>query len=150
MSALLPRPRAGEPGVFDVHVPADLPYFQGHFDGHPVLAAVVQLELLVLRRTAAVWPELTRLRRLTRLRFRTPILPGDTIELRLERAPPETPPQPLPKEGLGTEESREQRGAGDPRRAPGGGVSERVHFEIRRAGEVCSSGTLHFAGEADP
>jgi hypothetical protein len=32
--------------------------------------------------------------------------------------PPETPPQPLPKEGLGTEESREQRGAGDPRRAP--------------------------------
>jgi fatty acid CoA ligase FadD9 len=32
--------------------------------------------------------------------------------------PPETPPQPLPKEGLGTEESREQRGVGDPRRAP--------------------------------
>jgi phospholipase/carboxylesterase len=31
--------------------------------------------------------------------------------------PPETPPQPLPKEGLGTEESREQRGAGDPWRA---------------------------------
>jgi apolipoprotein N-acyltransferase len=35
----------------------------------------------------------------------------------LKRVPPETPPQPLPKEGLGTEESREKRGAEDPRPA---------------------------------
>jgi pimeloyl-ACP methyl ester carboxylesterase/acyl carrier protein len=42
----------------------------------------------------------------------------DEALARLEGSRRETPPQPLPREGLGREESREQRGAGDPRRAP--------------------------------
>jgi 3-hydroxymyristoyl/3-hydroxydecanoyl-(acyl carrier protein) dehydratase len=84
VAAFAPR-RRGDSTLFDVEVPADLVYFQGHFDGEPILAGVVQLDLLVLRTVAAVWPELERLRRITRLRFSVPIRPGDQLEMRLAR-----------------------------------------------------------------
>jgi 3-hydroxymyristoyl/3-hydroxydecanoyl-(acyl carrier protein) dehydratase len=83
-----PRPRPGQPGAFDVHVPRELTYFEGHFDGHAILAGIVQLEILIARQVSAIWPELTRIRRVTRLRFRVPIHPGDDIVLELERPKP--------------------------------------------------------------
>ena len=82
------RPRSGSPGTFDVHVPADLAYFQGHFPGEPILAGVVQIEL-VLEHVALTWPELARLATVRRLRFRRPIRPGDDLELAVERSAPE-------------------------------------------------------------
>ena len=81
-------PRAGAPGLFDVHVSRDLEYFRGHFEGEPILAGVVQLDILVLRQVAAMWPELTNLHRVTRLRFVRPIRPDDDLELSLTRPAP--------------------------------------------------------------
>ena len=83
-----PRPRSEEPGLFDVAVPRDLAYFEGHFPGDGVLAGVVQLQVLVVRQAAVMWPELERPRRLSRLRFRRPIRPGDDLVLRLTRPEP--------------------------------------------------------------
>jgi acyl-coenzyme A synthetase/AMP-(fatty) acid ligase len=82
------KPIAGRPGAFDVHVPVDLAYFEGHFEGHPILPGVVQLEILVARQVTAAWPELMRVRQITRLRFRAPISPGDDLVLSLERPEP--------------------------------------------------------------
>jgi acyl-coenzyme A synthetase/AMP-(fatty) acid ligase len=83
-----PRSRPARPGVFDVHVPPELEFFGGHFPGDPILAGVVQLEMLVLRQVAATWPHLTNVARISRLRFRRPIRPGDDLELSLVLAAP--------------------------------------------------------------
>jgi hypothetical protein len=85
---LEPRARPGAPGVFDVHVPADLSYFRGHFPGDPLLPGVVQLDVLVLAQARASWPGLEHLARVTRLRFRRPIRPGDDVELSLSHPAP--------------------------------------------------------------
>jgi uncharacterized membrane protein len=79
------RPRDGNPGGFDVHVPANLAYFEGHFDGHAILPGVVQVEVLVARQIAITWPELARIRRVTKLRFKRPIRPGDDLVLQITR-----------------------------------------------------------------
>ncbi len=76
-------------GELEIHelvleVPADLRWFQGHFDGNPVLPATVQLHE-ALRLMATIWPDLTALRRITGAKFRRPIRPLDSLRLRLER-----------------------------------------------------------------
>jgi 3-hydroxymyristoyl/3-hydroxydecanoyl-(acyl carrier protein) dehydratase len=84
----VPRPRPGSSGIFDLHVPPDLAYFRGHFPGEPILAGVVQIEL-VLEHVALTWPDLARLVGIRLLRFRRPIHPGDDLELAVERSAPE-------------------------------------------------------------
>jgi 3-hydroxymyristoyl/3-hydroxydecanoyl-(acyl carrier protein) dehydratase len=64
-------------------VPPDLVYFQGHFDGMPVLPAVVQMDGLVLRQIDRLWPDLGAPRQVLRLKFKRLIGPGDRLELRL-------------------------------------------------------------------
>ncbi|HMF44387.1 MAG TPA: AMP-binding protein [Polyangia bacterium] len=71
-----------------ITIPHDWHFFRGHFDGFPVLAGVVQLNEIVLRELRACWPEHRRLRRITALKFRKPIGPGDALELALVRTPP--------------------------------------------------------------
>lgn len=68
----------------DVRVPRELFYFRGHFPGHPVLPGVAQLERVVLAQISALWPDLGAPRRVTRLKFKQPIEPGDNLRLRLE------------------------------------------------------------------
>jgi acyl-coenzyme A synthetase/AMP-(fatty) acid ligase len=70
-----------------VRAPAGLIYFQGHFEGHPILPGVVILRDLVLRETQRAWPELRHLRRLARVKFNRPLRPDDTFTLRITRAP---------------------------------------------------------------
>lgn len=67
-----------------VEVPADLAYFEGHFEGRPILPAVAQLAALVVPQVAALHPELGPLRRADRMKFARPIAPGDALVLRLE------------------------------------------------------------------
>jgi acyl-coenzyme A synthetase/AMP-(fatty) acid ligase len=65
------------------HVPADWKYFQGHFEGFPLVAGVVQMTEIVLPGIAARWPHLRHPRRVTNLKFRSPINPGDGISVEL-------------------------------------------------------------------
>jgi acyl-CoA synthetase (AMP-forming)/AMP-acid ligase II len=71
-----------------VQIPADWHFFRGHFHDFPVLAGVVQLNEIVMREVRACWPEHRHLRRVSALKFRKPIGPGDTLELTLVRLPP--------------------------------------------------------------
>ncbi len=68
-----------------VEVPDDMLYFRGHFPGYPILPGVAQLVPLVLAETRGIWADLKRPSRLSRLKFRQPVLPGAKLELRLER-----------------------------------------------------------------
>lgn len=67
----------------DFTIPPDLVWFEGHFPGRPVLAAVVQLQELVLRQARRRWPGLGSPRRVQRLKFKQVVTHGDRITLRL-------------------------------------------------------------------
>jgi len=69
---------------FTLMVPANLRWFRGHFDGHPVLPGVVQLQEAFLF-ARSLWPDLSVLRRIAQAKFRQPIGPEDELILRLDR-----------------------------------------------------------------
>lgn len=69
---------------FEVNVPPDLYWLRGHFEGNPVLPAIVQVHE-VLRLVRDTWPDLAGLRRITRVKFQKPIRPSDALRLRLAR-----------------------------------------------------------------
>ncbi len=79
------RARPGEPGTFDVHVPASLPVFGPHFPGDPLVPGVVQLRDLVLAPVRMCFPELGALRRLSRVKFKSPLRPGADVVVVLRR-----------------------------------------------------------------
>ncbi len=72
--------------TWDVPLPADLRYFEGHFEGDPVLPAVAALQWLALRCAREAWPDLGAPRRLSALKFRRALRPGDTVRVTLTRA----------------------------------------------------------------
>ena len=81
----VPLGTSGDRQRFEVPIGADLPWFRGHFDDFPLLPGVVQLELIVAAQIRRSWPELGAVRRLTRVKFRRPIRPGQTLILELTR-----------------------------------------------------------------
>lgn len=68
---------------YEVAIPQTLAAFVGHFPGNPVLPGVAQLAQIVLPIQRALRPEWSMFRRLTRLKFRRIIRPGDTLQLML-------------------------------------------------------------------
>jgi 3-hydroxymyristoyl/3-hydroxydecanoyl-(acyl carrier protein) dehydratase len=70
---------------FRIKVPADLMYFDGHFEGQPILAAVVQLDVVILPRIEKLWPDLGPVERATKMKFRSPIRADEEITVRLKR-----------------------------------------------------------------
>lgn len=76
---------AGELVSYSVRIPPDLLSLQGHFPGNPVMPGTAQLLSIVLDRVRALWPELGEPRRVTRLKFKRTIRPGDPLEVRLDR-----------------------------------------------------------------
>jgi 4-coumarate--CoA ligase (photoactive yellow protein activation family) len=78
--------RGREVRTLEVTVPAELIWFEGHFEGQPVLPGVVQLERLVLRQARRFWPDLGPVERVLRLKFSKIIGPGARIVLTLTRA----------------------------------------------------------------
>lgn len=84
-TAVIPLRRVDD-NAFAADIPANLVFFRGHFDGHPILPGGAIVERLV-------WPAVrldlpaARLRALHRLRFRRPILPGQRVTVNLRHAP---------------------------------------------------------------
>jgi acyl-CoA synthetase (AMP-forming)/AMP-acid ligase II len=74
-----------DPLRFLVTFPPTLAYFEGHFEGFPILPAVAPLTTLVMPLVRQVFPDLATCVRVSRARFRRPILPGHSGELRLKR-----------------------------------------------------------------
>lgn len=70
---------------FRIQVPPELTYFDGHFEGQPILAAVVQLDVIILPRIEKLWPDLGAVARATKMKFRSPIRAGQEVTVRLKR-----------------------------------------------------------------
>jgi hypothetical protein len=73
----------GEALTTRVRIPEDYVHFEGHFDGHPILAAVVQLHELLLPLAHRARPELGELQTLQQLKFLGRISPGDEVTVSL-------------------------------------------------------------------
>ncbi len=77
-----------EPGVsasVEVHVPAQLRYFDGHFPGDPIVPGVAQLGPLAERQARRAWPDLGATAAVKRLKFMQALRPGDDLTLSLSR-----------------------------------------------------------------
>ena len=85
---------AGEKGTGIKNVTVNEPFFQGHFPGNPVMPGVLQIEAMA--QTAGVVmmatfseEELSKkavlFMSIDGVKFRKTVLPGDTLEMRVER-----------------------------------------------------------------
>ena len=79
------RDGARERAAFALAVHPGSLYLQGHFPGFPIFPGVALLLAVVLPGLRRLWPELPAPRRLGRVKFRSPVLPGDALTLHLER-----------------------------------------------------------------
>jgi 3-hydroxymyristoyl/3-hydroxydecanoyl-(acyl carrier protein) dehydratase len=81
----LPDPSPEGETVLRVEVPTDLVFFEGHFEGNPMLPGVAQVVALVDVEARRTFPELAArgARGLSRLKFQATIRPGDVLHLGL-------------------------------------------------------------------
>lgn len=84
LPALEPEP--GGPGCFRaaLRLPADSPWFRGHFPSRPLLPGLGMLALVVHLARQASGRERLRLARVTRCRFKGLVLPGQLLGLAVE------------------------------------------------------------------
>ena len=75
------------PGHHAVHIPANLVFFQGHFDALAVLPGAVLIERVVWPIVVAEWPDIAALRGVRRLRFRRPVYPDQQLAVAVSRDP---------------------------------------------------------------
>lgn len=75
----------GVPHTYRATLSPDLIYFEGHFDGFPLLPAVAQLARVVMPLIRAENPDFGDVKKLRRARFKRPIRPGETITVTLAR-----------------------------------------------------------------
>jgi 3-hydroxymyristoyl/3-hydroxydecanoyl-(acyl carrier protein) dehydratase len=78
---------AGDAVRFRLVVPEKCSFFEGHFDGDPILPGVVQICDIVLDRIEACWPTLGAPLEIPRVKFTLPIRPLAQLELSLDRDP---------------------------------------------------------------
>lgn len=74
-------------GHVEITIPKAYLFFRGHFDGAPMLPGVVQLTEILLPLIEDLDPAAGPLRGLRRVRFRRPVLPGDTLVVDVRRDP---------------------------------------------------------------
>ncbi len=68
-------------GHYEVHIPRDLVFFQGHFDALTILPGAVLVERVVWPIVKAELPQVGELRGIRRLRFRRPVLPDQQLQI---------------------------------------------------------------------
>ena len=114
-----PAPEGAAERVLRVEVPHDLVYFEGHFEGNPMLPGLAQVLALVDVEARRVFPELAArgARKLSRLKFQATIRPGDVLELGLALEPGPEPQVRFRIDRLGEVDgtagaSRERAGSG--------------------------------------
>ena len=86
---MMPLPRilgreSGEEERFVLTLEPDHPAFRGHFPGYPILPGVIQVDWAI-RLGAEAFGHLGEFLGLSDLKFVAPILPGERIELLLQR-----------------------------------------------------------------
>ncbi|GAB4203293.1 MAG: hydroxymyristoyl-ACP dehydratase [Sandaracinaceae bacterium] len=77
-----------------LEVPPDLVFFEGHFEGNPMLPGVAQLVSLVDARARRHFADVLAglgARRVSRLKFQATVRPGEPLELGLTLVPGEEP-----------------------------------------------------------
>lgn len=72
--------------TWQTDIPKDYIFYEGHFDGYPVLAGGVQLHELVMPRLRALTAALPPLQQLDGIKFLARFVPGETIDLTLRRS----------------------------------------------------------------
>jgi hypothetical protein len=77
---------SAEEATWRTELPRDYVFYEGHFDGYPVLAGGVQLHELVLPQLRASAGALPALQRLDGVKFLARFAPGETIDLTLKRS----------------------------------------------------------------
>jgi 4-coumarate--CoA ligase (photoactive yellow protein activation family) len=75
-------------GAVRVPVPHETGFVRGHFEGDPILPGVVQLNNIALAETRRRYPELGSVERVTRVKFKRIVLPGEVLLLTIERKAP--------------------------------------------------------------
>jgi 3-hydroxymyristoyl/3-hydroxydecanoyl-(acyl carrier protein) dehydratase len=85
----LPDPSPEGEVVLRVEVPRDLVFFEGHFEGNPMLPGVAQVVALVDAEARRTFASLASrgARGLSRLKFQATIRPGDVLQLGLALEP---------------------------------------------------------------
>lgn len=104
--------RSAERARLRASVPHDLRFFEGHFEGDPMLPGIAQLLALAHRRARASFGGLGPEKRIVRVKFEAVIRPGDVLDVTLERGA-----------GIGAGETQ-------------------VRFDISRDGTRCASGAI--------
>lgn len=79
----------GHERVVRLVVPRASRFFEGHFDGMPMLPGVAQVVAIAHREATRTFGALGSPRRLSRVKFQDTILPGDRLTVSLTREPGE-------------------------------------------------------------
>ncbi|MDX2054828.1 MAG: AMP-binding protein [Polyangiaceae bacterium] len=77
--------KEGSAFTFSIFAPKQAWFFRGHFEGDPLMPAVVQINDVVLPHIARSFGNLGSLRHAQRLKFKRPIRPGELLTLELQR-----------------------------------------------------------------
>lgn len=85
----------GDERAVRMRVPVDSRFFEGHFEGRPMLPGVAQVVAIAQREAARVFGALGTPIRMSRVKFQDVILPGDALTLTLTRATSEAPSETL-------------------------------------------------------
>ncbi len=79
--------KSGSQCELRVSVPVDLRYFEGHFEGDPIVPGIAQLIPLVWVQAKRAWPDLPAPTAIKRLKFLAALRPGHELTVTLERKP---------------------------------------------------------------